>query len=186
MSKCKHATRLTIDGGGWFCPTCNRAITPCDECNGAGCEKCKQTGWLAIAKRSKMNNRRTWSPLARRWFDSEAEANRYTELHYLCEAGKIKFLQCQRMITLQAGFYSRAMQAQIAPIVYTPDFYYLDVERDVWVFEEVKGFKTKDYRIRRDWLLAKLETPEWQGYTFQELGIDGRKVKRRKYTRRAA
>lgn len=80
-------------------------------------------------------------------FDSRAEANRYCELKMLERAGKIKDLSLQHKFELQPSFKKNGKT--IRAITYVADFVYFDLERMVNVVEDVKGFKTKEYLLKR-------------------------------------
>lgn len=79
-------------------------------------------------------------------FDSKKEASRYCELKILERAGQIQDLQMQvkyELIPKQDG--ERAC-------TYIADFVYAD-ENGQTIVEDTKGFKTKDYIIKRKLML---------------------------------
>ena len=78
-------------------------------------------------------------------FDSMMEADRYLELSLMQRAGIISNLECHPTFTLQEPFSCDGKRYQ--SIKYTPDFRYEEGGRIV--VEEVKGYKTKDYSIRK-------------------------------------
>ena len=80
-------------------------------------------------------------------FDSKAEAKRYCELKLLERAGKIKDLSLQHKFELQPSFKKNGKT--IRAIVYVADFVYFDLERMVNVVEDVKGFATKEYLLKK-------------------------------------
>ena len=80
-------------------------------------------------------------------FDSRKEANRYCELKLLEKAGKIKDLQLQYKFTLQPSFKKNGKT--IRAITYMADFVYFDLERIKNVVEDVKGYKTDVYQIKK-------------------------------------
>ena len=80
-------------------------------------------------------------------FDSKKEANRYCELKLLEKAGKIKDLQLQYQFVLQPPF--RKNGKSIRAIIYVADFVYFDLERMKNVVEDVKGYKTDVYLIKK-------------------------------------
>lgn len=132
---------------------------------------------------SKYGNRKTWNVYARRYFDSAAESTRFDELCLLQEAGAISRLECQYRIELVPKFKSRVTGQTVRAITYIADFVYYDEEEHVWIIEDVKGTKTKDYQLKAKLLLQKLQfDPQWQDYIFQENFVDRRK----RYARRAA
>lgn len=80
-------------------------------------------------------------------FDSQKEARRFVELQMLEKQGLIKDLQCQvkfELIPKQSG--ERACN-------YIADFVYKEASSGVTVVEDVKGFKTADYKIKRKLML---------------------------------
>lgn len=80
-------------------------------------------------------------------FDSKREANRYCELKLLEKAGKIKDLQLQHQFVLQPSFKKKGKS--IRAITYVADFVYFDLERMKNVVEDVKGYKTDVYQIKK-------------------------------------
>lgn len=91
-------------------------------------------------------------------FDSVKEANRYNELKLIERAGKIKDLQMQVKFTLIPPLYetvgitekgkvkNRLVERECS---YKADFVYTDLETGETIVEDTKGFKTKDYIIKR-------------------------------------
>lgn len=80
-------------------------------------------------------------------FDSKKEAIRYSELRLLEKAGKIKDLQLQHKFVLQPAFTKNGKS--IRAITYVADFVYFDLERMKNVVEDVKGYKTEVYQIKK-------------------------------------
>lgn len=87
-------------------------------------------------------------------FDSKKEAKRYQELLLLEKAGAIQDLQRQVKFVLipsqyiQEGKKRRCVERECA---YIADFVYR--ENDRVVVEDTKGFKTKEYIIKRKMML---------------------------------
>ncbi len=79
-------------------------------------------------------------------FHSKKEADRYGELTYMQKAGEIKHLE------LQKSFELKVNGVKIGN--YRADFYYLDTQNHEWVVEDVKGFHTHVYRIKKKLMLA--------------------------------
>lgn len=80
-------------------------------------------------------------------FDSKKEARRFMQLEILQKQGLISNLQCQvkfELIPKQNG--ERACN-------YIADFVYEDISTGETVVEDVKGFKTADYKIKRKLML---------------------------------
>lgn len=82
-----------------------------------------------------------------RMFDSKAEAQRYQELAALHRAGAINGLMCQpRYVLIDKSRHGRAIE-------YVGDFGYLEAGRAV--VEEVKGFETPVWRLKRRLFLER-------------------------------
>ena len=84
-------------------------------------------------------------------FDSKKELKRYLELKMLEKAGKIKDLKLQPVFLLQEGFYYQGKA--IRQITYRADFEY--IENGKRVVEDVKGFKTDVYKLKKKLFLKK-------------------------------
>lgn len=78
-------------------------------------------------------------------FDSQAEADRYLVLLSSQQAGEISGLVLQPKYELQPSFKRNGKTERA--ITYTADFEY--IEAGQIITEEVKGFETKDWRLRR-------------------------------------
>lgn len=95
-------------------------------------------------------------------FDSKRELKRYKELELLQEAGEIKDLQRQVKYVLiptqrEPDIIGKRGGVKKGKVIehecsYTADFTYLDEDGDL-VVEDSKGFKTKDYAIKRKLML---------------------------------
>lgn len=82
-------------------------------------------------------------------FDSKKEASRYQELKLLEKAKMIEDLRLQvrlEIVPKQQGERN---------VVYVADFMYFDKTLNKCIIEDTKGFKTKDYIIKRK--LVKLK-----------------------------
>lgn len=89
-------------------------------------------------------------------FDSRKEANRYTELRLLERAGKIRDLETQKEFVLIPAQYvgeGKGRKCVERAVKYKADFYYYDIEKGCYICEDTKGFKTKDYIIKRKLML---------------------------------
>ena len=90
-------------------------------------------------------------------FDSQKEANRYCELRLLQRAGKIDKLELQKEFELipaqfesiKVGNTWKRGKCVERACRYRCDFYYWDCEKQNWVCEDVKGYKTDVYKIKR-------------------------------------
>lgn len=76
-------------------------------------------------------------------FDSRKEADRYIELKLLEKADKIK------NIRLQVSFELLPKQNDERAVKYIADFVYHDNIRGVDIVEDVKGYKTREYVLKR-------------------------------------
>lgn len=79
-------------------------------------------------------------------FDSKREAERYEELKTLEQEGKIAQLELQPRFELVPAFHCQG--EAVRKMEYVADFKYLDFERGGLVVEDVKGFRTPEYRIK--------------------------------------
>ena len=80
-------------------------------------------------------------------FDSKKEAERYKTLSALQEEEKISHLELQKKYIVLPSCKYEDMPSERA-VTHKADFYYINNEgREV--VEDVKGFKTKDYIIKR-------------------------------------
>lgn len=98
-------------------------------------------------------------------FDSKKEARRYTELKLLQRAGKITALELQKEFELIPAQYEQITREEYIKskgkktrgkcieraCKYKADFYYIENGRQV--VEDTKGFRTKDYIIKRKLML---------------------------------
>lgn len=82
-------------------------------------------------------------------FDSAKEARRYAELCLLKKAGLINSLYRQAEIELIPAQKDERGKVIERPVKYKADFKYWDCESGSWVYEDVKGVKTKEYVIKR-------------------------------------
>ena len=78
-------------------------------------------------------------------FDSITEGNRYRELKLLERAGKITDLELQPLFVLQDKF--KKNNVSYRAITYRADFKY--EENGEIIVEDVKGFETKEFKIKR-------------------------------------
>lgn len=79
-----------------------------------------------------------------RTFASKLEATRYRQLKLMIKANEIKNLKLQPRFEIHPKFkeYKR-------PLVYVADFMYDDKRHDKPVVEEVKGYETRVYKIKK-------------------------------------
>lgn len=99
-------------------------------------------------------------------FDSLKEANRYKELLLLEKAGTIQNLELQRKFVLipaqreftneidKKGNFKKGKLIE-RECAYIADFVYIDTGTGRIVVEDTKGFRTKDYIIKRKLMLKE-------------------------------
>ena len=90
-------------------------------------------------------------------YDSKKEAKRAVELQYLERIGQIQDLRQQVEFVLQDGFVNNEGK-KIRAIVYVGDFCY--IQDGVKIIEDTKGFRTKEYSIKKKLLMYKY--PEYK------------------------
>jgi hypothetical protein len=83
---------------------------------------------------------------------SKKEATRCDELRILENGGEITMLTQQPRINLLPGF--RYKGESVRGINYIADFKYFDNKKNAFVIEDTKGFRTKEYKIKRKMLLS--------------------------------
>ena len=99
-------------------------------------------------------------------FDSKKEAERYSELKLLERCGATSNLELQKvyeLIPAQYELYERygkngqrlkdGKKCIEKSCVYKADFVYIDNETGQQVVEDVKGFRTKEYKIKKKLML---------------------------------
>jgi hypothetical protein len=99
-------------------------------------------------KKSKYHNKKVLYDNIK--FDSEKERDRYIQLKLMEKAGEIKDLKLQVKFELQPSFEINGKT--IKSIDYIADFeYYTNDEFALYnhIVEDTKGFKTKEYMIKR-------------------------------------
>lgn len=87
-------------------------------------------------------------------FASKKEANRYLELKLLLRAGKISDLQMQVPFVLIESHRRRDGKMEMK-CKYVADFVYDIVATKEHVVEDVKGFRTKEYILKRKMMWDK-------------------------------
>ena len=86
-------------------------------------------------------------------FHSKKEAARYSELKLLEKAGVIKGLHLQPRFKIKIGGIQLRFDSG-RKVTYIADFQYLDVEADTFVVEDVKGYRTRDYKLKKAMMRA--------------------------------
>lgn len=85
-------------------------------------------------------------------FDSKKELNRYLELSMLQKAGEISGLRCQvKYVLIPAQRDAETGKVVERECSYVADFVYQ--RGDETVVEDTKGFRTKDYILKRKMML---------------------------------
>lgn len=85
-------------------------------------------------------------------FDSKKEANYYTKLKILKDAGKILDLELQKKFVLQPTFKLNGKTYRA--ITYIADFVYKDQEGQTHVVD-TKGYRTQVYKIKKKIFMKK-------------------------------
>lgn len=88
-------------------------------------------------------------------FDSKAEARRYAELKILLRQNKIRDLELQKEYELVPAYRDAITGKMIRPVYYKADFVYYDIENEKTVIEDVKGYKTDAYKIKKKLMGSK-------------------------------
>lgn len=86
-------------------------------------------------------------------FDSIKEGNRYTELKFLEKSGQIHSLELQPKFEIVPRIKWNGKT--LAKRSYKADFKYYLVSAGMWVVEDVKGFLTPVYTLKRQIFLNK-------------------------------
>lgn len=95
-------------------------------------------------------------------FDSTREARRYRELKLLEKAGMIKDLELQPKFELIPTI--KTDKETLRKVSYYADFKYIDTQTGKEIVEDVKGFKTDVYKLKKKMLLYK-----YQDINFKEV-----------------
>ena len=95
-------------------------------------------------------------------FDSNKEKNHYILLKQLEKLGLISDLKLQVKFELQPSFKYNG--ETIRKITYIADFVYYDLKENKIIVVDVKGFKTKDYLLKKKMFMYK-----YQDYVFKEI-----------------
>jgi len=76
-------------------------------------------------------------------FDSKKESDRYDTLGLMQKTGAITGLMCQVVFHLSV-------------CKYIADFVYYEIKDRCWIVEDVKGFRTKEYILKKKLMLEEL------------------------------
>lgn len=80
-------------------------------------------------------------------FDSKKEGNHYIALKMLEKAGEIRDIELQKVFELQPSFKKNGKTYR--KITYKADFCYFNIKDGKYIVEDVKGFKTEVYKIKK-------------------------------------
>ena len=80
-------------------------------------------------------------------FDSKKEGKRYLELKLLEKANEIKDLELQKVFELLPSFKKNGKTYR--KITYIADFCYFSIREGKYICEDVKGFKTDVYKLKK-------------------------------------
>lgn len=86
-------------------------------------------------------------------FDSYKEGSRYMELKMLEKGKVIKELVLQPRFELQPAYEINGRK--VRKIEYVADFMYYDTEKNKTVIEDVKGYRTDVYKLKKKWFEYK-------------------------------
>lgn len=100
-------------------------------------------------------------------FDSIAESKRYLELKHKQEEGIIKDLEVHPRFVLQDSFIFE--DKRVSGIWYEADFRYTVIDGRV-IVEDVKGFPTDVYRLKRKMLLYNYPDIEFKEISPKDIG----------------
>lgn len=112
------------------------------------------------SKQNKYHNKKTYYNSYK--FDSIKERNYYIYLNELEDKGKIKDLQLQVKFELQPSF--KLNGETIRAINYIADFVYVDLDINKKMVIDVKGYRTKEYALKKKLFLYK-----YQDVVFKEV-----------------
>jgi len=87
-------------------------------------------------------------------FDSIKEMNRYKELELMEDTDYIIGLELQKKFELQPSFIDNNGNKHRA-ITYIVDFYYYDTIEQCYIAEDVKGYKTQIYQLKKKMFMYK-------------------------------
>ena len=94
-------------------------------------------------------------------FASQLEFRKWGELLLMQNAGLISNLR--RQVKIKLGH----------KVSYIADFVYYDIEKKSFIIADAKGVETKDFRVKKEWLLEK-----FKGFTFRTIYKDGEKFEK--------
>lgn len=86
-------------------------------------------------------------------FASAKEAKRYTELTYMAKANMIIDIVLQPKFSLCDEF--KIGRTKFKQSSYVADFLYYDIEESIFIVEEVKGFKTDLFVLKKKLFLSQ-------------------------------
>ncbi|MDR1926871.1 MAG: DUF1064 domain-containing protein [Endomicrobium sp.] len=106
---------------------------------------------IRLPKKSKFSSQKT--VVGNIKFASKKEAERYKELKLMEKAGVIEDLKLQPNFLIQEKFiHEKRVQREVR---YIADFMYYDTHTEKTVVEDVKGFRTKTYIVKKKMFLKR-------------------------------
>ena len=81
-------------------------------------------------------------------FPSKKEGKRYQDLCLLEQSHHIRELQLQPKIKIEIGGIPLKFDSG-RQVTYIGDFKYYDTHRQEWIIEDVKGFRTREYKLKK-------------------------------------
>ena len=88
-------------------------------------------------------------------FDSQKEGRRYAELKILMRENKIRDLELQKEYELVPAYRDAVTGKMVRAVYYRADFVYYDIEKQRTVIEDVKGYRTDAYKIKKKLMGSK-------------------------------
>jgi hypothetical protein len=88
-------------------------------------------------------------------FDSKKEAERFAQLRYMQMGKLISGLECQVKFELIPNQKDENGKVIERAVYYIADFVYTDLKTGEQIVEDTKGFRTKEYVIKRKLMLER-------------------------------
>lgn len=104
---------------------------------------------MMIVKKNKYYNQKIENHEGK--FDSKKEYREWCQLKLLEKSGKITNLERQKEFQLIPTI--RTEKETIRRTSYFADFFYFDNDKNAWVVQDTKGFKTDVYQIKKKLML---------------------------------
>ena len=98
-------------------------------------------------------------------FDSKLEADRFQQLRLLEKAGEISDLRLQPEFQIYQGWIDPDTGEKHKSRFYVGDFWYVDMQNDKFVCEDVKGMETPEFRLKWDYVKSMYRHVEFRKVT---------------------